>query len=67
MKKTRRELEDAQQKKWFRREIEEGVRDAYLSRCPACRGAVFGALDHPKCRDCGWDNQTFNYPNRGAA
>ncbi len=38
----------------LRQEVDEALLDAYLGSCPKCGGSVFGALDEPICRDCGW-------------
>jgi hypothetical protein len=53
-------------KRWFKKEIDEALCDAYLGPCPACGGSVCGALDEPKCRDCGWSNDN-QFLERGAA
>lgn len=69
MKKAKRKAKSKNelQGRWLKREIEEGLQEAYLGQCPACRGNVFGALDQPKCEDCGWSNNQNNFFERGAA
>jgi hypothetical protein len=64
--KKKTDKKPAAQKRWFKREMDEGLRDAYLGPCPACRGSVFGALDEARCRDCGWNNDENQF-ERGAA
>ena len=64
--KQKPDKRQAIQKRQLRQEIDEGLRDAYLGACPACRGSVFGALDQARCRDCGWNNNEINF-ERGAA
>ena len=60
MNREKSDKREAMKMRLLNKEIEEGLRDAYLGICPECQGSVFGELDEAKCRDCGWTNNVFN-------
>lgn len=66
-KKQKPDRRREMQKRWFKREAEDGLRDVFLGACPICRGNVCGTLDEPECSDCGWPRDRNYFSEREAA